>query len=239
MRPANHTKHRRSSRPEAIRATIAAYLYEAFNDADSLIGNLDRWTHQRITDENLAKVMLVLDSSDPAEACYRDLVREIDSEAETGVFLVGDVAGPEHLQHLTGEPGVSGELCQDLETIAAVLFPEETARSSDTLDVVRTNVQARHDRAHLDASVSEIIMGFLMNDTHAAEDMTGVMRALAYTYHEDVVRRSCNLAVLLDDKEIRDLRTMMTELKQRGGDYEERASEIRRKADTRYKIPLS
>ena len=81
--------------------------------------------------------MLVLDSSDPAEACYRDLVREIDSEAETGVFLVGDVAGPEHLQHLTGEPGVSGELCQDLETIAAVLFPEETARSSDTLDVVR------------------------------------------------------------------------------------------------------
>jgi len=45
--------------------------------------------------------------------------------------------------------------------------------------------------------------------------------------------------VLLDDKEIRDLRSMMIELKQRGGDYEERASDIRRKADTRYKIPLS
>lgn len=239
MRPANYTKPNGHSLPVAIRSTIAELLYEAFSDADSLIGNLDRWTHQQITDENLAKAVLVLDSSDPVETCYSDLVREIDSEAETGVFLVSEVARPEHLQHLMGEPGVSGELCQDMETIAPVLFPEEIARSPDNLDVVWTNIQARHDRAHLDASVSEIIMGFLIDDTLAAQDMTGVMRALAYTYHEDVVRRSCNLAVLLDDKEIRDLRTMMTELKQRGGDYDERASEIRRKADTRYKIPLS
>jgi hypothetical protein len=44
---------------------------------------------------------------------------------------------------------------------------------------------------------------------------------------------------LLDDMEIRDLRTMMIELKERGGDYEERTSEIRRTADSRYRIPLS
>ncbi len=233
MRPANYTKSNGHSLPEAIRATIAEHLYEAFNDADSIIGNLDRWTHQQITDENLAKAVLVLDSSNPVEACYRDLVREIDSEAETGVFLVSEVARPEHLQQLMGEPGVSGKLCQDMETIASVLFPEEAARSLDTLDVVHTNVQARHDRAHLDASVSEIIMGFLMDDATAVQDMTSVMRSLVYTYHEDVVRRSCNLPVLLDDKEIRDLRTMMIELQQRGGDYEERASDIRRKADQR------
>jgi len=239
MRPANHDGPQRYGLPEAIRATIAEYLYEAFDNSDALIANLDRWTQQRIADENLAKVMLVIESSDPAEACYRDLVREIDSEAETGIFLVNEAAGPEHLRHLVGEPGVSGELRQNLKPIAAILFPEEASRSADTLDVVRTNIQARHDRAHLDASVSEIIMGFLMDDATAVQDMTSVMRALAYTYHEDAVRRRCNLPVLLNDMEIRDLRTMMIELKERGGDYEERASEIRRDADTRCGIPLS
>jgi hypothetical protein len=239
MTSTNRKDSKRYSLPETIQAAISEHLYGAFNNTDNLIGNLDRWTHQLITDENLAKVMLVLESSDPSEACYGDLIREIDSEAETGVFLVNQNAKPEHLRQLFDETGVSGKLCQEIETIAPVLFPEEAARSPGDLDVVWTNIQARHARAHLDASVSEIIMGFLMDDTHAAEDMTGVMRALAYTYHEDVVRRSCNLPVLLDDKEIRDLRTMMTELKQRGGDYEERASEIHRNADTRYRIPLS
>jgi hypothetical protein len=238
MSSANRKDTNRHSLPEAIQAAISEHLYSAFSNSDNLFANLDRWTHQRISDENLAKVMLVLKSSDPAETCYRDLVREIDSEAETGVFLVSRIAEPEHLQQLMSEPGVSGELCQDIDTIAAVVFPEEATRSLDTLDVVWTNIQARHDRAHLDAGVSEIIMGFLMDDTTAVQDMTSVMRALAYTYHEDVVRRRCSLPVLLNDKEIRDLRTMMIELKQRGGDYEERAHEIRRKADTCHSIPL-
>ena len=82
-------------------------------------------------------------------------------------------------------------------------------------------------------------MGFQMDDATAVHDMTSVMRSLAYTYHEDVVRRRCDLPVLLDDMEIRDLRTMMTKLKERGGDYDERANEIRRTADSRYRIPLS
>jgi hypothetical protein len=234
MRPENHKESGRFSLPEAIRATIAEHLYQAFGKPESLIANLDRWTQQRITDENLAKLMLVFESGDPAEACYRDLVREIDSEAETGIFLVSNVADPEHLQHLAGEPGVSGGLGRDIATIAAVLFPDEASRTVDALDTVWTNIQARHDRAHLDASVSEVIMGFLMDDSTAVHDMTGVMRALTYTYHEDVVRRRCNLPVLLDDMERRDLRIMVTELKERGGNYEERASEIRRKTDTRY-----
>jgi hypothetical protein len=234
MRPDNHTETKTYSLPETIHATIAEHLYEAFNDSDNLIGNLDRWTHQRITDENLAKVMLILESSDPAETCYRDLVREIDTEAETGIFLVNEAAKPMHLQHLIGEPGVSGELHQEIETIAPILFPEETARSLDDLDLAWINIQARHDRAHLDASVSEIIMGFLMDDTTAMHDMTSVMRALTYTYHEDNVRRRCDLPVLLEDIETRDLRTIVTGLKERGGNYEDRAGEIRRKADTRH-----
>ena len=239
MTSTNRKDTKRYSLPEAVQAAISEHLYGAFSDSDNLIGNLDRWTHQRITDENLAKVMLVLESSDPSEACYGDLIREIDSEAETGVFLVNQNAKPKHLRQLFDETGVSGELCQEIENIAPVLFPEEVARSPDNLDVVWANIQARHARAYLDASVSEIIMGFQMDDATAVQDMTSMMRSLAYTYHEDVLRRRCDLPLLLDDMEIRDLRTMMIELKERGGDYEERASEIRRTADSRYRIPLS
>jgi hypothetical protein len=239
MRSANREDTKTYTLPEAIRATIAEHLYEAYCDADSLIGNLDRWTHQRITDENLAKVTLVLESDDPAEACYRDLVREIDTEAGTGIYLARQSAKQEHLQHMIGEPGVSGQLHQEMETIAPMLFPEEAARSLDDLDLVWVSIQACHDRAHLDACVSEIIMGFLMDDAVAVHDMTGVMRALTYSYHEDIVRRRCDLPVLLEDMETRDLKTMVTELQQRSGNYDERANEIRRNADARNRTPLS
>jgi len=239
MRSANRKETKSYTLPDAIKATIAERLYEVYKKPASLIGKLDRWTQQRITDENLAKVALVLESDDPAEACYRDLVREIDTEAESGVFLARQSSKPEYLQNVIGEPGVSGELHQEMPTIAPTLFSEEAARSLDDLDLVWANLQARHDRAHLDASVSEIIMGFLMDDAVAVHDMANVIRALTYTYHEDVVRRRCDLPVLLQDKETRDLRTMVAELSERSGSYEDRVSEIRRKADTRYRIPLS
>jgi len=239
MTSTNRKDTKRYSLPEAIQAAISEHLYGAFNNSDNLIGSLDRWTHQRITAENFAKVMLVLESSDPSEACYGDLIREIDSEAESGVFLAQQSSKPEHLQNVIGEPGVSGQLYQEMPTIAPTLFSEEAARSLDDLDPVWANLQARHDRAHLDASVSEIIMGFLMDDAVVVHDMANVIRALTYTYHEDVIRRRCDLPVLLQDKETRDLRTMVTELSERSGSYEDRVSEIRRKADTRYRIPLS
>ena len=239
MRPANHRKTKSYTLPEAIHATIAEHLYEAYAESASLIGKLDRWTKQRITDENLAKVALVFESDDPAEACYRDLVREINSEAESGIFLARQSSKPEHLRNVIGEPGVSGQLHREISIIAPTLFPDEAARSPNNFDLVWVSLQAYHDRAHLDANVSEIIMGFLMDDAVAVHDMTNVMRALTYTYHEDTVRRRCDLPVLLKDMEIRDLRTMVTELSERSGSYEDRVSEIRRKADTRYRIPLS
>ena len=239
MRSSNRKETRSNTLPQAIQATIAEHLYKAYSDNDSLIGNLDQWTHQRITDENLAKVALVLESDDPAEACYADLVREIDTEAESGIFLARQSANQEHLRYVMGEPGVSGQLHEEMPAIAPTLFSEEAARSLDDLDLVWATIQARHDRAHLDASVSEIIMGFLMDDAVAVHDMTNVMRALTYTYHEDHARRRCNLPVLLGDMEIRDLRIMVAELSERCGSYEDRVSEIRRKADTLYRIPLS
>jgi hypothetical protein len=239
MRFTNRKETKSYTLPEAIQATIAEHLHEVYKKSSGLIGNLDRWTQQRITDENLAKVALVLKADDPAEACYGDLVREIDTEAESGIFLAQQSSEPKHLQDVIGEPGVSGQLYQEMPTIGPTLFSEEAARSLDDLDLVWVSLQARHDRAHLDASVSEIIMGFLMDDAVAVHDMTNVMRALTYTYHEDVVRRRCDLPVLLEDMEIRDLQTMVTELSERSGSYEDRVSEIRRKADTRYRIPLS
>ena len=126
-----------------------------------------------------------------------------------------------------------------MASIAPTLFAEEAARSLNNLDLVWVSLQASHDRAHLDASVSEIIMGFLMNDAVAVRDMTNSMRALNYTYHEDSVRRRCDLPVLLQDAEIKDLRTMVTELSERSGSYEDRVNEIRRKADTHHRTPLS
>lgn len=239
MRFANREETNDYTLLEAIQARIATHLYDAYNDENSLIGSLDRWTHQRITDENLAKAALVFEADDPAEACYRDLVREIDSEAGTGIYLVREGAKSGHLRHLIDEPGISGQLHEEMAIIAPTLFPDEAARSLDDLDLVWVSIQACHDRAHLDASVSEIIMGFLMDDAVAVHDMTSVMRALTYSYHEDLVRRRCDLPVLLEDMETRDLKTMMTELQRRSGDYDERASDIRRKADTRYRIPLS
>jgi hypothetical protein len=222
MRTALRKENHSHSLLDAVRARIAEQLYRAYRDTSSLLGNLDRWTQQRITDENLAKVALVLGADDPAEACYRDLVREIDTEAETGIYLVRQDATAEHLKRIIDESGVSGELHRNIRMIAPVVFADEAART----------IQASHDRAHLDATVSEIIMSFLMDDAESVHDMTGVMRALMYTFHEDMVRRRCGFPLLLSDAENRDLEAMVTELTERGGNYDDRTDAIRRKADT-------
>lgn len=239
MRNVLRKENHRYSLLDAARATVAEQLYHTYRDSGSLLGNLDRWTQQRITDENLAKVALVMDADEPAEACYRDLIREIDTEAETGIYLANGNATADHLRRVIDESGVSGELDQNLRMIAPVVFADETARSEDDLDIVRITIQASHDRAHLDATVSESIMSILMDDAEIVHDMTGVMRALLYTYHEDVVRQCCGLPVILGDAEKRDLRTMVSELTQRSGNYNDRTSEIRWKADTLNRSPLS
>ena len=222
---------------DAVRARIAEHLYHAYRNTDSFLGNLDRWTQQRITDENLAKAALVLGADNPGEACYRDLIREIDTEAKTGIYLVREDAKAEYLEPVINESGVSGELHRNIRLIAPIVFADETARSEDDLDLVRITIQASLDCAHLDATVSEIIMSFLMDDIESVHDMTGVMRALMYTSHEDTARRRCGLPLLLSEAEKRDLQTMVTELTERAGDYSERASEIRRKADTLFRSP--
>ena len=110
MRTVSHSDIPRFSIADAARARIATYLYQVYASDDGLLGDLDRWTQRRITEENMAKLALVFESDDPAEACYRDLIREIDTEAETGIFLARHDAVARHLQRVVDEPGVSGEL---------------------------------------------------------------------------------------------------------------------------------
>ena len=58
------------------------------------------------------------------------------------------------------------------------------------------------------------------------------MRALQYSFHEDVVRRRCDLTPILDDQEKRELLIMVTELAERSGSYQDRVAAIYMQAVT-------
>ena len=220
----------RYSLPDAMRARVSAYLGQLYSEDEGLFGNLDRWTQRRITGENLAKLELVLESDDPAEACYRDLIREIDTEAETGIYLVQSDSTRRHLHRLIDEPGVSGEMHAEVDSIAPIVFADETEQSANDLNRVWLTIHATHDRAHVDATVSEIIMSFFLDDADTVRDMSNAMRALQYSFHEDVVRRRCGLPPVLDDRDSRDLLIMVNELEKRSGSYRARVAAIRRQA---------
>ncbi len=223
---------RRFSLADAIRSRVTNYLYHVYGEHEGLFGNLDRWTQRRITDENLAKLALVLESDDAAESCYKDLIREIGTEAKTGIYLLRSDSTPRHLRSLIDEPGVSGELYHEITTIAPIMFSDETARSTGDLDQVWMTIRASHDRAHVDATVSEIIMSFLLDDADSARDMSNAMRALQYSFHEDVVRRRCGLPLILDDQGNRELQIMVAELAKRSGSFQDRITEICSQVDT-------
>lgn len=232
MRLINTAQKGPLSLSNAIQSRISTFLYDVYATDDGLLGDLDRWTQRRVTDENMAKLALVLQSDDPAEACYRDLIREIDSEAENGIFLVGADAAAGHLRQLAEDPGVSGKLRHEMARIAPVIYPDEAIRSRHNLDLVWITVKACHDRAHVDAMVSEIIMSCFLDDADHARDMAEALRALQYSYHEDFVRRRCNLQTIIDEREHRELTLMVTELARRSGNYRKRANAIRQSAET-------
>lgn len=227
----------RFSLADAAKARVATYLYQVYANDAGLLGDLDRWTQRRITDENMAKLALVFASDDPAEACYRDLIREIDTEAETGIYLVKPDATSRHLRRLIDEPGISGQLHREMIAIAPKMFEDETAHSAENLDLVWVAIQARHDRAHVDAMVSEIIMSHLIDNVDSARDMCNAMRALQYSFHENLARRCSELPLLLDDRHERDLMIMVTELVKRSGSYEDRNAAIRDQVDIRILRP--
>ena len=225
-------KKERFSLSEAIHADVSRYLYEAFSNDNGLLANVDRWTQRKVTMENLAKIELVLEAEDSVEYSYQNLIREIDTEAETGIYVVGKDSDKDSLNALVDEPGVSGELHTVVAGIAPILFPDELAHSDDQLDLVWVTIRARFERARVDAEASRIIMGFLMDDADIAADMANAVRALMYALHEDVSRRQCDLPLQLNERDTRELVLMVSELEKRAGNYVQRIIEIGERAQT-------
>jgi hypothetical protein len=223
---------------DAAEACVAARLEAMFAEAGSLLGDLNPWTQRLIMDENLAKLALVFEAEEPAEACYRDLIREIDTEAESGIYLARPGSGSDHLDRAIDERGVSGRLCHEIEVIAPVIFADELAHSADDYDLVWVTIEARHDRANVDATISELIMSHLLDDANAARDMANAIRALHYAFHEDRVRRRCDLPPVLDSRERRDVEIMVGEFVARSGSYEARTEEIRQRVESHLRQPF-
>ena len=225
-------KPERHALSDTIHADVSRYLYEAFSADHGLLANVDRWTQRKVTLENLAKVELVLEAADPVEYCYQNLIREIDTEAESGIYVVGKDATADALNSLVDEPGISGDLHRQVAQIAPMLFADELAHSDDQLDLVWVTIRARFERARVEAEVSRIVLGYLMDDAEVAADMANAVRALMYASHEDLARRQCDLPVVLDERETRELVLMVRELEKRAGNYVERSIEIGERAET-------
>ena len=138
---------KRYSLSETIHAEVSRFLYQAFTADSGLLSNVDRWTQRRVTMENLTKIELAHASDDPVEYCYQNLIREIDAEAQTGIFLVGKDTADTSLGILANEPGVSGKLRNEVAYIAPVLFADALAHSNDQLDLVWVTIRARFERA--------------------------------------------------------------------------------------------
>jgi len=223
----------RKRHPDAIiRSDVANYLHDAFAAEDSELAWMDRWTERRVIDENMAKIGLVLEADDPVEYCYQNLIREIDTEAETGIYLAGMDSHSSELRELANDPGVSGELHAHMETIAPVVFADELAQSYLDFDIVWVTIRARYDRARIDATVSELILSHLTEDGRGNSDMSMALRSLLYSFHEDLVRRTTSLEPVLDERNNRELLTMISVLTERAGDYAPRVNAIRERAGT-------
>ncbi len=216
---------------DALRATVSTRLYDAFSADDGSLSRLDRWTQRRVSDQNLAKLELVLEADDPVEHCYQNLIREIDTEAQTGIYLVRPDAASPSLRKLAAEPGVSGTLHRDLEAVASRLFIDALAHSNDDLDLVWVTIEARYDRAHIDAEVSQDIMRFLLDDADRADAIAGSLRSLMYAFHDDMTRHFCELPMLRDRRKLRSLAAMIVDLKNRADDYDRRVAAIVERAD--------
>lgn len=223
---------KKANNGESIRNEVSSCLYDAFAADDGDLGSLDRWSQRRIIDENLAKVSLVLEADDPIEHCYQNLVREIDTEAEVGVYLVGPQAESAELRELVGDPGISCKLAKSMDRVAPVVFEDEVTHSNDDLDIVWVTIRARYDRASIDARVSEIIMSNLFEDAQQTAEMMHSLRSLLYAFHEDLVRRFCKLPAILNEHATRQLVLMISDLADRAGDYGDRVEEIMKRADT-------
>ena len=74
----------------------------------------------------------------------------------------------------------------------------------------------------VDAQVSAVALGILMQDPDVAQDMADALRSMMYAFHEHLARQRCGLPALLDDQRARELSVMVAQLETRAGDYADR-----------------
>jgi hypothetical protein len=215
-----------------IQASVIAYLEDRFQGGEPGLAQLDRWSIDRIMRENRAKSALVEASRDPVEHCVQNLIREIDAEAQVGVFLPGPARHAAQLRRLAGEHGITGRLDLEMARIAPIVFAEEAHRSGPDLDVVWNTVSARYDRAHIEAETSELILMHLSQSEDDAADAADDFRSVFYAFHEDRLRSSFDLADKLDENSSRRLVASVAELGRRAGSYAGRIEAILRLAET-------
>lgn len=219
-------------RRSMIGDSVAAYLADRFQAGESRLAGLDRWSIERISRENSAKVELVEAARDPVEHCFQNLVREIDTEAQAGIFLPNHAGQAARTVRCNGLPCIVGHLNLDVPRIAPTLFPDEAGRSGSDLDLVWVTIHARFDRAQIEAETSELILLHLSVSEDEAADIVDELRAVFYAYHEDRIRRSYDLAGQLDERSAALLLTKVTDLANRAGSYAERTETISRRAGT-------
>jgi hypothetical protein len=208
---------RKTDKATAVRSEVAAFLYDLFSAENSALAGLDRWTQRRVTDESMAKIALVLEADDPVVSCYQNMVREIDKEAENGIYRVSPAAKDAELRELSSDPGLSGKLRFEMHKIAPDIFANELRHSDEELDLVWASIETRYDLAKVNASVSEIVMRHIAEDVDSVADMSMALRSLMYSYHEDRVRRRSGLPVTLNERSARELSSMIADLTERAG----------------------
>lgn len=221
---------------DAMHAEVASFMRAELAAAGEVTETIDRWTQRQIVRQNIAKLELVLEDDDPVEHCYQNLIREIETEAESGVFLVRDDAESAMLRELVSESGVSGQLHSYVSEFAPTLFEELLARGSKRTEYAWTGIRARYLRARIDAAVSEIIMGFLLDSSESVMDISGALRALMYGYHESEVRRQYSLPRITGEHDRKHVAAMVTELAQRAGSYPQRTDLISKRAGLQYEV---
>lgn len=229
----NRQEPETQARADGVRRSVRQYIAAGVSDPDGVLGNLDRWSQRRVAAENIGKIDLMLESEDPVEHCFQNLIREIDSEAEMGVLLVDPSTAHQSLNSICEVRGVSGHLHKEIKRIAPVVFPDEYAHSKGDLDLVWVTVQALYDRASFDASTSEFAIRHFFDSADSVGDMIRLIRSLFYSFYEEGIRRQFDLPSLLDEAEVQDLFVMVSDLMLRAGSYEERISMIESRADKR------
>jgi hypothetical protein len=189
-----------TSQDQQVAQDVAAFLDQRFVEYGPDMSGLDRWTQLRIGTGNRQKLAGVFASDDPPTRCYRNLVREIDTEAEAGIYLSAPAGGAARLRMLTGESGLTGRLHQHLPEIAASLCPNDFVSSAENVELAVATMQSRFERANIDAEVSELILMHLLHDEDEVADTADSLRALFYAYHEHRARCRFDLPRHLGDQ---------------------------------------